>query len=122
MTANRPGGWPTVIPRVIVEDTAKQVRFLKSVFKATGRHQTARPSEIAIGDSMLMVSGTDARPAMPVFLYVYVDDVDATFRRALKAGAVAIEEPVDTPYGDRRATFEDSCGNTWQVATRLSVK
>jgi uncharacterized glyoxalase superfamily protein PhnB len=54
---------------------------------------------------------------MPAFLYLYVDDIDATYRRALEAGAVSLEEPQDMPYGDRRGMIKDPCGNIWQVAT-----
>jgi uncharacterized glyoxalase superfamily protein PhnB len=64
-----------------------------------------------------MVSAVGARDANPSFLYVYVDDVDATYRRALQAGAASIEEPQDVPYGDRRAMVKDPCGNDWQIAT-----
>lgn len=51
-------------------------------------------------------------------LYLYVPDVDATFARAVEAGAVKREAPQDTPYGDRRAMVEDPGGNVWQIATR----
>ena len=56
---------------------------------------------------------------MPAFLYVYVDDTDATYRRALEAGARSLEEPLDMLYGDRRGMVEDEWGNIWQIATRL---
>ena len=68
---------------------------------------------------------SDVRPTpFPAFLYVYVDDADATYRRAVAAGARSLEAPIDTPYGDRRAMVEDRWGNTWQIATfvrRLSA-
>jgi len=66
-----------------------------------------------------MVSGVGPRQAMPSFLYLYVDDTDATYERALTAGAVSLEEPEDLPYGDRRAMVEDPTGNVWQIATHL---
>ena len=69
-----------------------------------------------IGDSCLLVSSVDAREAFAAFLYVYVDDADVVYRRALSAGAASIEEPLDTPYGDRRATVRDPFGNVWQIA------
>ena len=70
-----------------------------------------------IGDSMVMVSDAGIRHPMPAFLYVYVDDADAIYRRALHAGARSLEEPSDMPYGDRRGMVEDEWGNTWQIAT-----
>jgi uncharacterized glyoxalase superfamily protein PhnB len=112
-----PEGWHTVTPRIVVDDPAGLVTFLKTVFRAAGDYLEDVPSVLRIGDSIVMVSGTGARSAMPAFLYVYVDDADETYRRAVDAGAVSIEEPQGTPYGDRRAMIADPCGNHWQIAT-----
>jgi PhnB protein len=112
-----PDGWHSVTPRLVVHDPALLVRFLKSTFDADGEHTANAPSQMKIGDSMVMVSAAGARDANPSFLYVYVDDVDATYRRALQAGAASIEEPQEVPYGDRRAMVKDPCGNDWQIAT-----
>ena len=64
-----------------------------------------------------MVSGVGPRDPTPGFLYLYVADADATYQRALEAGALSLEGPRDTPYGDRRAMVKDPCGNDWQIAT-----
>jgi PhnB protein len=64
-----------------------------------------------------MISDADVRESMPVFLYVYVDDVDAIYRRAIDAGATSVEKPLDLPYGDRRGMVKDAWGNLWQIAT-----
>jgi hypothetical protein len=48
---------------------------------------------------------------MPAFLYLYVDDIDATYQRALEAGALSLEEPQNMHYGDRRGMIKDPCGN-----------
>jgi PhnB protein len=117
MTNPAPEGWHSVTPRIVVSDPARLVEFLRQAFGATGDLQTERPSVIGIGDSLVMVSGVGSREAMPAFLYVYVADIDATYQRALDAGAVSLEEPLDTPYGDRRGMVEDPCGNVWQIAT-----
>lgn len=53
---------------------------------------------------------------MTAFLYVYVADADAVYRRALDAGARCLEQPSEMPYGDRRCMVEDQWGNTWQIA------
>jgi PhnB protein len=55
---------------------------------------------------------------MLAFLYVYVENADETYQRAIAAGAESIEKPADMhmPYGDRRAS-RDSCANVWQIAT-----
>jgi uncharacterized glyoxalase superfamily protein PhnB len=59
---------------------------------------------------------------LPAFLYVYVDDADAAYRRAIAAGAISIEEPRDTPYGDRRAMVADVFGNHYQIAHRAAAR
>jgi PhnB protein len=113
-----PEGWHTITPRIVASGAEGLVAFIKQVFGATGEYQTAVPSQLLIGDSILMISDADVRNAMTAFLYVYVDDTDATYGRAIAAGARSIEEPLETPYGDRRAMVEDKWGNTWQIATR----
>ena len=117
MTKALPDGWHSVTPRLVVSDTAMLVDFLKQAFGATGDFRTDRPSVIKIGDSLVMVSSVGPREAMTAFLYLYVDDIDTTYQRALEAGAVSLEEPAETPYGDRRGMVQDPCGNVWQIAT-----
>ncbi|HJQ48071.1 MAG TPA: VOC family protein [Amycolatopsis sp.] len=95
--------------------------FLREVFGAVGDFDPARPAEMTIGDSMVMVSSVLERDPFPAFLYVYVEDADTTFRRAIAAGAVALEEPFDTPYGDRRAMVRDPFGNVFQIAHRTAA-
>jgi uncharacterized glyoxalase superfamily protein PhnB len=93
------------------------VKFFKQAFGATGDYRVDSPSQIRIGDSLVMISGVGPRDAMPALLYLYVEDVDGTYRRALKAGGVSLEEPQDMPYGDRRGMVKDPSGNIWQIAT-----
>ena len=116
-----PGSQPraryrSVTPRIVVDDVAAQVHFLRAVFAASGDVEPGRPAEVKIGDSVLMISSTDEREAFPAFLYIYVDDADEAFRRAIEAGAAVLEEPLDTPYGDRRAMVRDPFGNVLQIA------
>jgi PhnB protein len=117
MAKSIPEGWHSVTPRLVVHDPAKLVRFLREAFDATGDFTPDAPSVIRIGDSIVMVSCVGPRDPMPTFLYLYVDDVDATYQLALQAGAVCLEEPADMPYGDRRGMVRDPCGNDWQIAT-----
>jgi PhnB protein len=118
MNKFKPDGWRTVTPRIVTDDVARLVGFLKIVFGATGRLQSGAPTELRIGDSLVLISdGGGAREAMPAFLYVYVENADATYQRAIAAGAESIERPGEMPYGDRRATVRDSWGNIWQIAT-----
>lgn len=112
-----PEGWHSVTPRLFVHEAPKLVDFLKHAFGAAGTFRTDGPSEIRIGDSIVMVGEVGVREAMSSFLYLYLEDTDAAYRRALEAGATVIEEPSDMFYGDRRATVRDPFGNIWQIAT-----
>jgi ribosomal-protein-serine acetyltransferase len=120
-TSQPPTGYHTVTPRMVVGDAAGAVRFLGAAFGATGDAPDGRPAEIRIGDSVIMVTQAGVREPFPALLYVYVADADATYRDALAAGAASIEEPVDTPYGDRRAMVRDPYGNVFQIAHRLAA-
>ena len=112
-----PVGWHSVTPRLFVTDVAGMVEFLRAAFDASGECRSGSPSEIRIGDSIVMVSDASAREARSAFLYLYLEDTDASFRRALVAGATALEPPQDMFYGDRRAMVKDPFGNIWQIAT-----
>jgi PhnB protein len=114
-------GFHSITPRMVVQDVTAQVDFLRTVFGATGAVEPGRPAEILIGDSLVMVSSAGQRDLFPAFLYVYVDDPDAVYRRALDAGATSLEAPVATPYGDWRAMFCDPFGNVFQVAQVAQV-
>jgi PhnB protein len=114
--APRRAGYHSVTPRLAVPDVDGLVQFLRDVFGATGDVVPGRPVELRIGDSLLMIASTDQREAFPAFLYVYVDDADRVYERAIAAGASTIEAPLDTPYGDRRAMVRDPFGNVFQIA------
>ena len=114
-----PAGYHSVTPRMVVADVGGAARFLQAVFGASGDVEPGRPAEMRIGDALVMVSEAGEREPFPAFLYVYVDDADSTYSRALGAGAVSVEEPADTPYGDRRAMVRDPWGNVFQIAHRV---
>jgi uncharacterized glyoxalase superfamily protein PhnB len=113
---HRPEGYHTVTPRAVVDNVAGAVAFLRATFAATGELVEGRPAEMRIGDSLVMLSETGERDRFPAFLYVYVDDVDSVYERALAAGATSIEAPALTPYGDHRAMVEDPFGDIFQIA------
>jgi PhnB protein len=114
----KPAGWATITPRIVTPDVRGLVAFLRAAFDAKGEFVFGRPSQLRIGDSMIMVSdGGGIRPTMPAFLHLYVLDADQIYSRAIAAGAHAIEEPMVMPWGDRRATVSDNWGNLWQIAT-----
>jgi PhnB protein len=114
-----PKGWRTITPRIVARDSRDLVDFVKRVFEARGEYRDGAPTVLSIGDSMIMISDSGVRGPTPAFLYVYVRDADETYRLAVSAGAVSVEEPRNLPYGDRRAMIEDRWGNIWQVATLL---
>src|SRR5213593_4754795 len=81
--------------------------------------------EIRIGDSMLMIGEglADAGGVMPirrVAFHLFVHDAQATFKRAIAAGATSLEEPADRQYGERAGFVRDPFGNHWYIATPLS--
>ena len=89
----KPAGWPTVTPRIIVRGAKNLVDFVKQVFGATGEYHPQAPAELRLGDSIIMISETGVRDTVPACLYVYVENADATWQRAIDAGAHAIEAP-----------------------------
>jgi PhnB protein len=124
MVKAKPDGYNNVTPYLVVSDAGKLIDFLKETFGAKERMRMPGPdgmvahAELEIGDSVVMM-GTNPSDLFPAMLYVYVDDADATYRKALAAGAVSTEEPNDTFYGDRRAEVRDPFGNRWSFATHI---
>ena len=68
---------------------------------------------------MVMISdSSEHAKAMPIMLYLYVPNADASYQQALKAGATSIIEPADQFYGDRNGAVKDAAGNTWFFGTQ----
>ena len=102
------------------------ISFLRRAFGAEELEKYASPdgvihhAKIKIGDSMLeMGEAHGPYQPMPSTFYLYVPNVDATYSRALNAGATSTSEPVDQPYGDRSAGVKDVFGNQWYIATQI---
>ena len=115
-------GFHTVTPYLMVQEAAKLIDFVKETFGATEHFRTIGSAggihaEVRIGDSMVMIGGASSGEPMPAAIYLYMDDVDTVFRRALQTGATSITEPSDQPYGDRLAGVKDPFGNHWYIAT-----
>jgi PhnB protein len=123
----KPNGHPDVSVYMMASDADAVMTFARDVFGAEELMKHTRPdgslmhAEFRIGDSVVMLSqGTDAYKAFPVWLHVYVPDVDATYRKAMALGAESVMEPVkrdDPDDHDRRGGFKDPAGNTWWIAT-----
>ena len=121
-----PEGYGTVVPYIMVEDMDRFVDFVKTVFDAKERGRTVIPGRgvancrIRIGTTSFMASeGGEGFPTMPVMHYIYVDDADKTFAKALANGAKKVMDPMDMPYGDRQGGVIDPSGNYWWISTRL---
>ena len=121
-------GFRTVTPYVVVQDVHAEIDFIKDVFDAEGQvhglgSEGGFHAEYKIGDSMLMIGGGGkgsewrGTPA-PAALHLYVENVDATYERAMQAGATSLYAPMDQSYGDRDAAVLDVGGNHWYMGTR----
>ena len=118
-------GFTADTPYLVAADVEQLIEFAKQVFSAeeTGRAmhgpgETVIHCEMRIGNSMVMLGGGAGMAPSPVGLHIYVDDADAMYQRALEAGAEALSEPEDKPYGERSGSVKDPAGNHWYIATR----
>jgi len=122
-----PEGFGTVFPYFMVEDAEGFITFLKNVFDAVEVGRTVMPpgrianARIRIGNSTFMVSQVDAAERKPTSgaFYVYVEDADAVYAKALAHGATGMFAPVDMPYQDRQGGVTDPFGNVWWISTHL---
>lgn len=121
-----PDGFHSVTPYLLVPDAAREIDFLKQAFGATEMERHTRPdgtvqhAQLKIGDSIVMMgqAAGEWKPK-PCVLYLYVNDVDDVYRRALDAGATSLREPTDAFYGDRSGGVQDAAENQWWIATHI---
>jgi PhnB protein len=121
-----PQGMHSITPYLHPKGAPKVIEFLKrafgaeEIFRAQDDAGTVHHAKIRIGDSIIAM-GEAAGPyqPMPPALHLYTSDTDAAYRRALEAGAISIDEPGDSGYGDRYAGVKDPFGNVWYLATHL---
>lgn len=121
-----PDGFHTATPYLLVQDGDKQIDFLKQAFGATEVHVSRTPNgrlmhgEVKMGDSIIMIGeARDNWKALPAMVYLYVEDVDRTFRQATAAGGKTVQEVKDQFYGDRSGGVGDPNGNMWWIATHV---
>ena len=120
---NIPEGYPQLMPYLVVEGAAAFMAFTQKVFGATEKFKTMRDedvimhAEISIGDSVIMLAdATDVYTPQPAGLFVYVDDCDAVYQKAMDNGATTKIPPADQSYG-RSAGVNDAFGNTWWITS-----
>lgn len=124
-----PPGFAVVTPYIFVDRADEYIAFLQSAFDCRELGRTTTPdgrvanSQIKFDTATVMVSeASDLFPASRAAFYLYVDDADAAMMRATAAGAQAIMDVEDMPYGDRQGGVKDSAGNIWWISQRLSAK
>jgi PhnB protein len=117
-------GFTSITPYIIVNGAAEFIEFLKNAFAGTERLRMPMPdgklihAEVAIGDSMIETGDANKQiPPAPAEIHLYVNDADATFARALEAGATSLFPVADQPWGDRWGALKDQFGNYWHIAT-----
>lgn len=130
-----PYTYPQVTPHLTIDGAVEAIDFYKTVLGASERMRMAMPdgtvahAEIQLGISVIMIGEADlpiptdpspkALGGSPVALFVYVEDVDDVFQRAIREGATSVSEPDDHFYGDRVATIDDPFGHRWNLATHV---
>jgi PhnB protein len=122
----KPEGYNTASPYLVVTDAAGTIRFLQEVFAATLLRQfpdaqgRLMHAEVRIDDTVVMLADcTSDWPPVPSNVHVYVPDVDATYAKALAAGASSVQEPSKKDDEDKRGGVKDVGGVTWWIATRV---
>jgi PhnB protein len=127
-----PAGHHTASPYLAIKNAAEALEFYKKAFGANEIYKLMMPdgrlghAEMRLGDSIIMMAdefpeyGGKAPQTLggsPVSIYLYVEDVDAFFKKALTAGAKERQPVMDQFYGDRSGQLEDPFGHLWWVAT-----
>ncbi len=129
-----PQGFHSLTPSIVCKNAARAIEFYKEVFQAKEKERMTAPgglvmhAELIIGDSVLMlcdeIPGMASAPAAgnnpPSYnLFVYVDNVDVTFQRAVQAGS-KIEMPLENQFwGDRYGKVRDPFGHVWGLAQHV---
>jgi len=129
-----PEGYHSISPSLTCKNAASAIDFYKSVFGATEIMRMPGPggvimhAELRIGDSMIFIS--DEMPGMskapdgtsfnPVSLFLYTEDVDAVFNRAVAANCAVTMPIANMFWGDRYGKFNDPFGHSWGVATHIA--
>jgi PhnB protein len=111
---------PKLAPYLLARDARGLVRFIERAMDGKLSYEVSDPegrlshAEVRVSDSLLMLAETPPhRPQFPAMLHLYVADADASYRRALDAGATSVREPEDAGDGMHRGGVRDTWGNEW---------
>ncbi|MEX2570872.1 MAG: VOC family protein [Gemmatimonadota bacterium] len=126
MTAHyKPQGYSSVSPYLIVGGANRTIEFLRDAFGGvqerafTDADGGVIHAEVRIDDTILMIADSNPEwPSISAHVHVYVADVDVTYRKALDAGAVSVQEPVRKDDDDKRGGVKGPGGITWWIATK----
>lgn len=122
---NIPEGHQALMPYLMLPDAAGFIEFIKTVFNAEMTHQSERDGLIGhcqamiSGSTIMFSSSTDRWQPATANMFVYVDDADAVFAKAIESGATEVMAMADQDYG-RSGGFEDPNGNVWWVTSAPS--
>ena len=128
MTATwKPETYNSVSVYIVANNAQRVIDFLKKTFDATDLRRFDAPdgkimhAEVRLGDTVVMIAdASSVYPSFPVWIHVYVPDAQATYKKALAAGGVSVQEPVNkSGEPDLRGGVKDPCGNTWWISTQL---
>ena len=118
-----PENYPTVMPYLIIKNAAAFIEFMQDVFDAllSGKHMRDEKlimhAELKIGNSSIMLAdSTDQYPPGNAGLFIYVEDADTTYKKAIDKGSTAVTKLSDQSYG-RTGGVKDPFGNTWWVTS-----
>src|SRR5262249_44298832 len=126
-SGNTPPGLGSVTPYLHPRGSDRMIEFLEQAFGAEEMQLERKPdgtvvhAKMRVGGSVVEMGEAHAefRP-MPTMFYLYGDDGDAAYQRALAAGATSREEPALQPYGERRAAVRDPFDNEWYLAAPMA--
>ncbi len=126
----KPEGYSSVSVYIVADGAQRLADFLVAAFHAKALRRFDLPdgsimhAEVQIDDTVVMIADSGAgNPAFPVWLHVYVADVDEAYRRLLEAGGISVQEPMQRPGDpDRRGGVKDPVGNTWWIGTQVGEK
>jgi PhnB protein len=123
-TSYLPPGFKNIVPYILVNGAARFIDFLKAAFRAEERLRipltdgSVMHAEVGVGDSVIELADANLKfAARPMTIHLYVKDADATYGKALEAGATSLEEVSDMPWGDRQGVVRDPFGNVWNIGT-----